>query len=60
MLVLKRKKDESFSIYTPDNVEIFVKICNIDGAKRVSVGIEAPGDYKILRSELPKDESTQS
>ncbi len=48
MLILSRKKDESIII--GDNIEI--KILEIDGGSRVSIGIEAPKNVEILRKEL--------
>jgi len=48
MLILSRKKDESIII--GDKIEI--KILEIDGGSRVSIGIEAPKDIEILRKEL--------
>lgn len=49
MLVLSRKPGESLRI--GDN--IVLRIVSITG-NRVKVGIEAPGDIPILRSELPQ------
>lgn len=48
MLILSRKKEESIII--GDNIEI--KILDIDGGSRVSIGIEAPKEIEILRKEL--------
>ena len=48
MLVLSRKKEESIVI---DDV-ITIKIISTDGS-RVQIGIEAPRDISIRRSELP-------
>ncbi|MFO0923431.1 MAG: carbon storage regulator [Pirellulales bacterium] len=47
MLVLSRKEGEEIVI--GDNIKIVIS--RIDG-NRVSVGIEAPKDVKIIRSEL--------
>jgi carbon storage regulator len=47
MLVLDRKIQEGFWI----DDRIFVKVLSI-GKRRIKLGIEAPGDLKIVRDEL--------
>ncbi len=47
MLILSRKPGEALNI----NEEIEIKIIEINGDK-VKIGISAPGNVKILRSEL--------
>lgn len=47
MLILSRKKDQSIRI----NENIEVTILEIDGMN-VKIGIEAPSNVRILRSEL--------
>jgi carbon storage regulator len=47
MLILSRKKGQSFSI----GKHITIKILEIEG-DRVGLGIEAPKDMKVLRTEL--------
>lgn len=47
MLMLKRRKDEK--IYIGDNIEI--KVVSVD-RKAVVIGIEAPRELNIVRSEL--------
>ncbi len=47
MLVLERKIQEGFWI----DQRIFVKVLGI-GRRRVKLGIEAPSDLSIMRSEL--------
>jgi carbon storage regulator CsrA len=47
MLVLDRKLQEGFWI----NGRIFIKVLSI-GKRRVKLGIEAPGDFEIVREEL--------
>ena len=47
MLVLSRKAGETIHI----DGQIRIKIVTIDG-KRVKVGIDAPEDIRVLRSEL--------
>ena len=51
MLVLSRKKDQSIQI---DNVVITVKQVK---NKKVTLGIEAPMDVKIIRGELVNEET---
>ena len=50
MLVISRKKMESFRI----DGNISVTIISIDRGQ-VRIGIQAPDDIKILRSELVRD-----
>ena len=52
MLVLTRKKEESITV--GDNIRITILAVRGD---RVTLGINAPGDLKILRDELPVTES---
>lgn len=54
MLILTRKENESIRI--GDDVEVFVK--EISG-NRVVVGIKAPRDVLILRSELPDQDQRE-
>jgi len=54
MLVLSRKEGEKLVI--GDNITLVVS--KISG-NRVTVGIEAPVDVKIMRGELSSDESKQ-
>jgi carbon storage regulator len=53
MLVLSRKIGERLVI-TKDGVEITVVISRIAG-NRVTIGIEAPDDVRIMRGELQPD-----
>lgn len=50
MLVLSRKKGESLKI--GDNVTITILECDGD---KVSIGIDAPKDIRIIRGELYED-----
>lgn len=50
MLVLSRKKGESLKI--GDNVTITILECDGD---RVSIGIDAPKEIRIIRGELYED-----
>ena len=51
MLALKRKKGESLTITMPDGRVMVVEIVDVRGDV-VKVGIEAPQDVQILRTEL--------
>lgn len=59
MLVLSRKKDETIVFKIPGQEDIEVTIVRIDNHNRVRLGIEAPKNVVVLRSELdaPKKES---
>jgi len=50
MLILSRKDGES--IYIGDDIEVYIFKHN----GQVRVGIDAPPKYKILRSELSKED----
>ena len=52
MLVLTRKQDESITIRCPDGKYVNISVCRIDSNYKIRLGIEAPGDYKITRTEL--------
>lgn len=54
MLVLSRKRGESVDI--GDNVRVTVVR---DGKGNVRIGIEAPKDVRVIRSELTRDEKEQ-
>lgn len=51
MLVLSRKKDERIILKVPGMDDVAVTVVRIDGGK-VRLGIEAPEDVTIIRSEL--------
>jgi carbon storage regulator len=51
MLVLSRKKDESIAI----SKDIVVKVLSVKG-NTVRLGIEAPEEVKIVRTEIFEDE----
>ena len=62
MLVLGRKKEQTFSIYCPDGTVLKFKIADVRRTEvedtkeiQVRIGIEAPETYIILRDELRKD-----
>jgi len=52
MLVLSRKQDEKIVLKVPGKEDIAITIVRIDNQNRVRVGIEAPKDVVVLRSEL--------
>jgi carbon storage regulator len=51
MLVLSRRRGESFVIFLPDGREITVTVVE-RGYDKMRLGIEAPADIVIMRSEL--------
>lgn len=57
MLVLSRKKGEGITIFCPDGTIIKIATVDIDRGK-TRVGITAPGEYKIYRDELLKDDGS--
>jgi len=50
MLNLGRTPDQGVTIFTPAG-KVRVVVCGVKG-NRISVGFEAPHDFKILRDEL--------
>ena len=50
MLVITRREGESITVISPDGMEF--KITLIQDGKAARIGIQAPKDYKILRTEL--------
>lgn len=54
MLVLSRQKNQSLKI----GDSITVKILHING-NRVSIGIDAPDDVRVVRGELKPEERKQ-
>ena len=51
MLVLTRKENESIEITLPDGQQLTVMVTEVERG-RARIGIEAPTEIKILRSEL--------
>lgn len=51
MLVLTRKENESNEITLPDGQQLTVIVTEVERG-RARIGIEAPRELKILRSEL--------
>ena len=53
MLVLSRREGEAIILPHENGDEIVVKLCVV-GSRVAKVGIDAPQEYKIVRSELCK------
>ena len=52
MLVLSRKKDETILLKTANNENIKITVVKIDNKNKVRLGIEAPREVSVIRSEL--------
>lgn len=52
MLVLSRKKDETIVLKTPNNEDIKITVVKIDNKNKVRLGIDAPKEITVIRSEL--------
>lgn len=52
MLVLSRKKDETIVLKTPNNEDIKITVVKIDNKNKVRLGIDAPREITVIRSEL--------
>ena len=52
MLVLSRKKNQTLDIWYQGHKLATVNVSDIAG-NRVSIGVEAPRDVRIVRGELP-------
>lgn len=52
MLVLSRKKDETILLKTANNEDIRITVVKIDNKNKVRLGIEAPREVSVVRSEL--------
>ena len=57
MLVLTRKPGESLVMQTPDGVQITVTVCDVERG-RVRLGIDAPREVIVMRSELETPKET--
>lgn len=57
MLVLSRKKDETILLKTSNNEDIRITVVKIDNKNKVRLGIEAPREVSVIRSELISKES---
>lgn len=51
MLILTLKTEESFTVEIPGQGKFTIKVCGVTGS-RTRIGIAAPFEFKILRSEL--------
>lgn len=56
MLVLSRKKDETILLKTSNNEDIKITVVKIDNKNKVRLGIEAPREVSVIRSELMSKE----
>lgn len=56
MLVLSRKKDETILLKTANNEDIKITVVKIDNKNKVRLGIEAPREVSVIRSELMSKE----
>lgn len=54
MLVLARRVGEKLFFVVDGKIEMVLTVCKIDG-NNVRVGIDAPKEVKVLRSELAGD-----
>lgn len=52
MLVLSRKKDEKIILRIEGHEDIELTVVRIDNLNKVRLGIDAPPDVTIIRSEL--------
>jgi len=52
MLVLSRKKDETILLKTSNKEDIRITVVKIDNKNKVRIGIEAPREVTVVRSEL--------
>jgi carbon storage regulator CsrA len=52
MLVLSRKKDETIILKTSNNEVIQITVVKIDNKNKVRIGIDAPREISVVRSEL--------
>ena len=50
MLVITRREGESITVISPDGMEFEITL--VQDGKAARIGIQAPKDYKILRTEL--------
>lgn len=52
MLVLSRKKDETILLKISNSEDIKITIVKIDNKNKVRIGIDAPREVTVIRSEL--------
>jgi carbon storage regulator CsrA len=58
MLVLTRKAGESITVTTPSGETLTVQVF-LDRHGRVRIGIKAPKDYHVIRTELKEKNDDQ-
>ena len=58
MLVITRREGESITVISPDGMEIEITLVQDGTAARI--GIQAPPDYKILRTELLEEAQNET
>lgn len=54
MLVLSRDPQQSIILEYPNGEKVTIQVLSVNG-KQVRIGIDAPKDIKIARSELLRD-----
>ena len=52
MLILGRRKGESFKIKLPDGRIVEILLAEINGYRSVRLGVTAPADVVVYRSEI--------
>lgn len=58
MLVVTRREGESITVISPEGTEIEITLVQDGTAARI--GIQAPVDYKILRTELLEEAQNEA
>lgn len=58
MLVITRREGESITVISPEGTEIEITLVQDGTAARI--GIHAPKDYKILRTELLEEAQNEA
>ena len=58
MLVITRREGESITVISPDGTEIEITLTR-DG-NNARIGVQAPQDYKIVRTELIEEKPNET